>query len=255
MSRRVLVLLTLLAACDSGHKSKQVEERKARAVEASRPKVPDLFTAQRNEMVTDTIEARGIKDSKVITAMRLVPRHAFVPPTVRDHAYDDRALPIGFEKTISQPYIVALMTEAAHVSAGDKVLEIGTGSGYQAAVLAMMGAQVTTIEIHKELTVRTREVLKATGFAQVKVIEGDGYAGVPAAAPFDAIIVTCAAPEVPAPLLAQLKTGGRLVMPVGEDDQSIIALTKKSDGSVEREIVLDGVVFGPMIGEIETHGL
>jgi protein-L-isoaspartate(D-aspartate) O-methyltransferase len=250
MSRRVLVLLALLAACDSGHKSKQVKERKA-AVEASRPKVPDLFTAQRNEMVADTIEARGIKDSKVITAMRLVPRHAFVPPTVRDRAYDDRALPIGFDKTISQPYIVALMTEAAHVKAGDKVLEIGTGSGYQAAVLAMMGAEVITIEIHKELTARTRDVLKATGFSQVKLIEGDGYAGVPDAAPFDAIIVTCAAAEVPAPLIAQLKTGGRLVMPVGDMDQSIIALTKTAGGELEREIVLDGVVFGPMIGDIE----
>jgi protein-L-isoaspartate(D-aspartate) O-methyltransferase len=251
MSRRVLVLLALLAACDSSDKSKQVKERKAVAEEASRPKVPDLFTAQRNEMVADTIEARGIKDSKVITAMRLVPRHAFVPPTVRDRAYDDRALPIGFEKTISQPYIVALMTEAAHVKAGDKVLEIGTGSGYQAAVLAMMGAEVTTIEIHKELTARTRAVLKATGFSHVKLIEGDGYAGVPGAAPFDAIIVTCAAAEVPAPLIAQLKTGGRLVMPVGDMDQSIIALTKTADGELEREVVLDGVVFGPMIGEIE----
>jgi len=249
------VLLALLAACDSGHKSKQAKERKAvTAPEVTRPKVPDLFTAQRNEMVADTIEARGIKDSKVITAMRLVPRHAFVPPAMRDRAYDDRALPIGFEKTISQPYIVALMTEAAHVKAGDKVLEIGTGSGYQAAVLAMMGAQVTTIEIHTELTARTRDVLKAAGFSQVKLIEGDGYAGVPGAAPFDAIIVTCAASEVPAPLLAQLKTGGRLVMPVGDEEQAIIALTKNSDGSVDREVVLDGVLFGPMIGEIESHG-
>ena len=248
------MLLALLAACDPGPKSKQAHEgndKKAVPAEVTRPKVPDLFTAQRNEMVADTIEARGVKDGNVITAMRLVPRHAFVPPSVRDRAYDDRALPIGFDKTISQPYIVALMTEAAQVKAGDNVLEIGTGSGYQAAVLAMMGAQVTTIEIHKELTARTREVLKATGFSQVKLIEGDGYAGVPDAAPFDAIIVTCAAPKVPAPLIAQLKTGGRLVMPVGDMEQSIIALTKTADGTLKREIVLDGVLFGPMIGEIE----
>src|SRR5258705_355267 len=143
MARRALLVLGLLAAGDRGHKAPQ-----DRAHEPPGPtapaKAPDLFTTQRGEMVTDQIEARGIKDAHVLTAMRLVPRHAFVPPNIRDHAYDDRALPIGFDKTISQPFIVATMTQAAHVKAGDKVLEIGTGSGYQAAVLRSEGRRVGT---------------------------------------------------------------------------------------------------------------
>jgi protein-L-isoaspartate(D-aspartate) O-methyltransferase len=202
-------------------------------------------------MVTDQIEARGIKDAHVLTAMRLVPRHAFVPPNVRDHAYDDRALPIGFDKTISQPFIVATMTQAAHVKAGDKVLEIGTGSGYQAAVLAMMGAHVFTIENHDELAARSRRVLDASGFSQVKLQTADGFYGWPDEAPFDAIIVTCAAPHIPQPLLAQLKPGGRLVIPVGDAEQEIVAVTKNTDGDLQHELIMDSVVFGPMTGQIE----
>jgi protein-L-isoaspartate(D-aspartate) O-methyltransferase len=202
-------------------------------------------------MVSDQLEARGIKDAHVLTAMRLVPRHAFVPPNIRDHAYDDRALPIGFDKTISQPYIIAAMTEAAHVKAGDKVLEIGTGSGYQAAVLAMMGAKVFTIEIHDELAARSRRVLDASGFSQVKLKNADGFYGWPDEAPFDAILVTCAAPTIPKPLLEQLKPGGRLVMPLGDDDQQIVAVTKGTDDSLERETVMDSVLFGQMTGQIE----
>ncbi|HSD89750.1 MAG TPA: protein-L-isoaspartate(D-aspartate) O-methyltransferase [Kofleriaceae bacterium] len=211
----------------------------------------DPLLEQRNWMVDHTIVDRGIRDPRVITAMRLTPRHAFVPPAVRDQAYDDRALPIGFESTVSQPYIIALMTEAAHVKAGDKVLEVGTGSGYHAAVLAMMGATVFTIEIRDGLAARTRDVLKVAGFGQVTLKSGDGYFGIPDEAPFDSIIVTCAAPEVPKPLLEQLKVGGRLVMPVGDTDQAIMAITRTPSGTT-REIVMDGVLFGPMTGEIET---
>ena len=164
-------------------------------------------------MVDRTIVARGITDKLVISAMRLTPRHAFVPPAQRYQAYEDHAIPIGYDKTISQPFIVATMTQALHIKAGDKVLEVGTGSGYQAALLAMMGAQVYTMEIAEPLATRTRKVLDATGFAKVNVKLGDGYFGWPDEAPFDAIIVTCAAPDVPRPLLNQLKVGGRHVIP------------------------------------------
>lgn len=244
----MLLVLCLLAACDRGHKAPPKSREKA-VVE--KVKEPDLYTTLRGEMVTDQIEARGIKDAHVLTAMRLVPRHAFVPPNIRDHAYDDRALPIGFDKTISQPFIVATMTQAAHVKAGDKVLEIGTGSGYQAAVLAMMGAKVFTIENHDELAARSRRVLDASGFSQVKLKTADGFYGWPEEAPFDAIIVTCAAPTIPKPLLEQLKTGGRLVMPVGDAEQEIVSVTKGPDDELQRELVMDSVVFGPMTGAVE----
>ncbi|HUS29275.1 MAG TPA: protein-L-isoaspartate(D-aspartate) O-methyltransferase [Kofleriaceae bacterium] len=246
-----LLVLVAVGACDSGHKAPS-KERRAPITE-TRPAEPDLYTTLRNEMVTDTIETRGVHDPKVIAAMRLVPRHAFVPPQVRDRAYEDHAVPIGFDKTISQPYIVAMMTAAAHVKAGDKVLEIGTGSGYQAAVLAMMGAKVFTIEIHDQLATRTKEVLKKSGFSQVKLRTADGYYGWPEEAPFDAIIITCATPEIPPALLEQLKTGGRVVVPLGEAEQTIISVTKGADGDLRKEIVLDGVIFGPMIGEIENR--
>lgn len=245
-------MMAVLAACDSGHKAPRAKER-ARPVVEEPQKEPDLYTTLRNEMVTDTIETRGIQDPKVLAAMRLVPRHAFVPPQIRDRAYEDRALPIGFDKTISQPFMVATMTAAAHVKAGDKVLEIGTGSGYQAAVLAMMGAKVFTIEIHDQLSARTKEVLKSAGFSQVKMRTADGYYGWPEEAPFDAIIITCATAKVPEPLLAQLKPNGRIIVPLGEDDQAIALVTKTSYGSTNTEVVMNGVVFGPMVGEIEHH--
>ncbi|NVB79542.1 MAG: protein-L-isoaspartate(D-aspartate) O-methyltransferase [Kofleriaceae bacterium] len=201
-------------------------------------------------MVDRTIVARGITDARVITAMRLTPREQFVPPSIRDQAYDDRPLPIGYDKTISQAYIVALMTEMAKVKPGDRVLEIGTGSGYQAAVLAVMGAKVYTIEIDEPLAARTRDVLKLAGFGRVSLKLGDGYFGWADAAPFDEIIVTCAVPDRPPPaLVAQLKVGGRMVVPLGTDDQHLEVITKTSDG-ISRERLID-VRFGPMIGEVE----
>jgi len=201
-------------------------------------------------MVERTIVARGVTDGRVIAAMKITPRHEFVPPAIRHQAYDDRALPIGFDLTISQPYIVATMTEAAQVKAGDRVLEIGTGSGYQAAVLAMMGAKVYTIELHEELARRTKLVLDKLGFRDVQLRTADGYFGWPDAAPFDAILITCATPDIPPALLAQLKRGGKIVAPLGSDYHQELEVITKTDDGVER-VSLMAVNFGPMKGEVE----
>lgn len=254
MSRWVLgglVLIAVTVGCKSDKNAGPPTPRKVTKREPAPPPVePDPYAQARVDMVERTIVARGISDERVITAMKLTPRERFVPPSIRDQAYDDRPLPIGFDKTISQAYIVALMTEAAAVKPGDRVLEIGTGSGYQAAVLAVMGAKVYTMEIADDLGPRTRDVLKAAGFGAVNFQVGDGYFGWPDAAPFDAILVTCAVPgPIPPPLLAQLKTGGRMVLPIGTDDQQLVVITKTPRG-IEREPLLD-VRFGPMVGEVE----
>jgi protein-L-isoaspartate(D-aspartate) O-methyltransferase len=175
----------------------------------------DEFAEERERMVMDQIEGREIHDPAVLNAMRRVARHDFVPAEYLDQAYDDHPLPIGFGQTISQPYVVALMSEALHLKPGARVLEIGTGSGYQAAVLAEMGMQVYTIEIIRELADQATARLQALGYIEVHVRAADGYGGWPEEAPFDAIIVTAAPDHVPQPLLEQLKPGGRLVIPVG----------------------------------------
>lgn len=212
---------------------------------------PDPYREIRVDMVERTIASRGISDPRVLTAMTLAPRHEFVPPAKRSEAYDDNPLPIGFGLTISQPYIVAAMTEAARVKPGDKVLEIGTGSGYQAAVLALMGAKVYTIEIHDQLGARTAEVLKRTGFRDVQTKIGDGWYGWPDAAPFDAILVTCATPVIPDRLLQQLEEGGRMVAPIGDLDQKLDVIVKTRTG-IERESLMP-VRFGPMLGVVEDE--
>ena len=245
MSR--LVLIALLVAC---HKD---PPEKAPPKAEKPPVLADPFADERHRMVEDTIVARGVTDKEVVEAMRLVPRHEFVPPEVRDEAYADRPLPIGFGLTISQPYIVAFMTAAAGVHSGDKVLEIGTGSGYQAAVLAAMGAKVYTIEIHEELSKRTRAVLDHVGFDEVQLRTGDGWFGWKEAAPFDAILVTTAPPSVPTPLLEQLKDGGKMVVPVGELEQQLVVITK-SAGQTTRQSVME-VRFGPMLGEAQKHAV
>jgi protein-L-isoaspartate(D-aspartate) O-methyltransferase len=223
-------------------------------------RLPDLpadpYAEERRLLVENEI-ARStsgdpVRDPRVLTAMLLTPRHEFVPPAMRSQAYADRALPIGFGLTISQPYIVGVMSEAARIKPGDKVLEIGTGSGYQAAVLAMMGAKVYTIELHEELASRTEKVLKATGFGTVQMKLGDGWYGWPDAAPFDAIIVTCATPVIPDRLLAQLKVGGRMVAPIGDVDQKLEWIEKQPDGGIAR-LELMGVRFGPMRGVVEAE--
>jgi len=175
----------------------------------------DPYVEQRERMVAGQIEARGVSDPTVLDAMRRVPRHQFVPAEYLDQAYDDHPLPIGFGQTISQPYIVALMSEKLGLEPGDRVLEIGTGSGYQAAVLAEMGMQVYTIEIIPELADPAAARLQSLGYTDVQVRAADGYWGWPEEAPFDAIIVTAAPDHVPQPLVEQLKPGGRTVIPVG----------------------------------------
>lgn len=202
---------------------------------------------QRREMVKTQIQARGIADQNVLNAMGTVPRHLFVSETYRAYAYTDRALPIEADQTISQPYIVALMTELLHVDSTSTVLEIGTGSGYQAAVLAEFVAHVYTIEIVDTLAKIASARLDSLGYATVSVRSGDGFRGWPEAAPFDAIIVTCAAPKIPQPLIDQLTTGGRLVIPVGEGYQELIVGTKMGDSLETRTETL--VRFVPMTGE------
>ena len=212
----------------------------------------DDFAAERRRMVEEQIRRRGIKDPKVLAAVEQVPRHRFVPGELRAEAYSDRPLPIGYKQTISQPYIVALMTSLLGIKPGARVLEIGTGSGYQAAVLSRIAGDVYTIEIVSPLAERARRTLSELGYDNVHVRTGDGYKGWPNRAPFDAILVTAAPPIVPEPLLAQLKVGGRLVLPVGSYFQNLTVYTKRPDGSFEKENVLP-VRFVPMTGEVQQQ--
>jgi protein-L-isoaspartate(D-aspartate) O-methyltransferase len=214
---------------------------------------PD-YAALRREMVRTQLvpPARDITDARVLTAMGKVPRHEFVPPNLRGEAYADHPLPIGHGQTISQPYIVAFMTEQLAPKATDRVLEIGTGSGYQAAVLAELVARVYTIEIVEPLAERARKDLARLGYTNVTVRAGDGYQGWPEAAPFDAIIVTCAPDHVPAPLAAQLKEGGRMSIPVGTLGGQELYLLEKRNGELKRQAVLP-VRFVPMTGEAEKR--
>jgi len=190
--------------------------------------------AERARMVARQLASRDIHDRRVLDAMRSVPRHLFVDPGQAAHAYDDRPLPIGHGQTISQPYIVALMTQLARPAPGDRVLEIGTGSGYQAAILARLAAQVYTIEIVEPLARDAKERLQRLGYDNVAVRAGDGYAGWPEHAPFDVVMLTAAPEEVPVPLLEQLKPGGRLVAPVGSGfmGQELRLIEKRADGSL-----------------------
>ncbi len=239
---RVLVVLGLLVL--AGCRSKEPPRDKPRT---ERPAdTYDPYREDRERMVDHHIVPRGIDDLRVIEAMRHVPRHELVPEEMKPHAYEDRPLPIGYDKTISQPYIVAAMTAAAKLRPGDKVLEIGTGSGYQAALLAELDNDVYTIEIIPELATRASGDLARIGYANVHVRAGDGYAGWPQAAPFDAILVTAAAPDLPRTLYDQLADNGRMVIPVGSDDQYLQVVTKTADGpQVE---VMFAVRFGPMLG-------
>ena len=201
-------------------------------------------------MVRSQIESRGVKDTRVLEAMRKVPRHRFMPESQRPYAYDDRPLPIGEGQTISQPYIVALMSELAGVKPGDTVLEVGTGSGYQAAVLAEMGVKVFSIEIVASLAKRAKALLDDLGYEEsIEVRHGDGYAGWPEHAPFDAIIVTAAPPKIPEPLKQQLEVGGHLVIPVGKSFQSLLRVTRTKDGFREESVI--PVRFVPMTGKAQ----
>jgi protein-L-isoaspartate(D-aspartate) O-methyltransferase len=204
-------------------------------------------------MLRDQIEARGVKDPRVLAALRRVPRHEFVPPDRRDQAYDDHPLPIGGEQTISQPYIVAIMTELAAVAPTARVLEVGTGSGYQAAILAELAAEVWTIEIVEPLARAAGERLQRLGYSNVTVRVGDGWRGWPERAPFDAIVVTAAPPEVPPALKEQVAVGGRLVIPVGQTGggsaQDLMVFRRTAAGWESR--VVEPVSFVPMTGEAQ----
>ncbi len=209
----------------------------------------DPLEAQRRAMVESQIRARGVRQPEVLAAMAAVPRHLFVPEPFRAQAYEDYPLPIGASQTISQPYIVALMTELLELDGGEKVLEIGTGSGYQAAVLSRVAKEVYTIEILEPLGQQAGRLLGELGYRNVRTRVGDGYQGWPEAAPFDAIMVTAAPPEIPKPLLDQLKIGGKMVVPVGSFFQDLLVLTRTPTGFEKKNII--PVRFVPMTGEAQ----
>lgn len=240
MKKCLLLLACLLIACEAvsgdsvGPTGKSDEEQ---------------FDKLRVEMVETQIKARGIKDPLVLSAMLKVKRHLFVPEHYRSQAYGDFPLPIGEEQTISQPYIVALMTELLQLKGREKVLEIGTGSGYQAAILAEIASEVYTIEIIESLGRRAEARLKQMGYKNIHVIIGDGYKGLPEKAPFDGIVVTAAPPAVPPPLIEQLNMNARLVIPVGEHYQVLKVITKTKEGIKEESII--PVRFVPMTGEAQ----
>ncbi len=208
----------------------------------------DEFTAIRNRMVDTQIKMRGVDDPRVLAAMQRVPRHLFVPQPLWDQAYNDYPLPIGEDQTISQPYIVALMTEALELQAGDRVLEIGTGSGYQAAVLAELAAKVYSIDRLASLAEKARQVLAELGYTNFQMRVGDGTQGWPEEAPFDAILVTAGAPQVPRPLVEQLALGGRLVVPVGDRFSQTLTRVRLTRDGVKFDY-LGGCRFVRLIGK------
>jgi protein-L-isoaspartate(D-aspartate) O-methyltransferase len=207
------------------------------------------FAAQRERMVQQQIAGRGIKGRRLLDAFRAVPRELFVPEEVRDFAYEDGPLPIEAEQTISQPYIVAAMIDAAEVSPGDRVLEIGAGSGYAAAVMSGIAAEVIAIERHPELALLARARMARLGFDNVRIVEGDGSEGLPEEAPFEAILCAASGSHVPTVLLDQLSTGGILVMPVGEPNavQNLVKVTRRGEDDFDEE-GLGPVRFVPLIG-------
>jgi protein-L-isoaspartate(D-aspartate) O-methyltransferase len=220
-------------------------------VPGNEPKTSDdesRYRLMREKMVISQIERRGVNDPRVLKALRSVPRHAFVPKHLTEQAYDDNALPIGEDQTISQPYVVAVMTQSLELRGSDRVLEIGTGSGYQAAVLAELVHHVFTIEIVESLAKQAKGRLGKIGYENITPRTGDGYGGWPDESPFDAIIVTAAPDHIPQALVAQLKVGGKMVIPVGDFEQQLMLLTKQTDGSVKEKRIIP-VRFVPMTGE------
>jgi protein-L-isoaspartate(D-aspartate) O-methyltransferase len=213
----------------------------------------DLYEKKRKIMVEHDIKGRGIKDKRVLEIMLKAPRHLFVDEHLKDRAYEDYPLPIGEGQTISQPYVVALMTETLRLQATDRVLEIGTGSGYQAAILAEMAREVFTIEIRKGLAEKAEKRLRELGYKNIKVKNGDGYYGWEEFAPFDAIIITASANHIPPPLIKQLKENGRLIIPLGSTVyyQTLTLATKKK-GELDLDQITS-VAFVPMIGEVQKR--
>lgn len=232
--RVLIILLYLFYSCGQ---QKSINQRSEK-----------MYEKMRLSMVEDQIERRGVKDDRVLHAMREVPRHEFVPNHLKKYAYADEPLPIGEDQTISQPYIVAYMTEYLCLGEEDIVLEIGTGSGYQAAVLAEIADTVYTIEIVDVLAKRAEKTLKRLGYENVLVKRGDGYAGWPEHAPYDAIIITAAPTKIPQPLLNQLKIGGFMILPLGDYSQELVLIEKNIKGFEQKTLL--PVRFVPMTGEI-----
>ena len=229
-----IMLLAFPAGCDG--------DRRSSISDSGRD-----FKAMREKMIETQIKGRGVKDERVLSAMLKVERHRFVPKSQEAQAYADQPLPIGEGQTISQPYIVALMTELLDLRGEEKVLEVGTGSGYQAAILAELAREVYSIEIIETLASSAKNLLLELGYRNIQVKAGDGYLGWPENGPFDAIIVTCAPDHIPKPLLEQLKEGGRMVVPVGIHSQELKKIVKRS-GKIETIDVIP-VIFVPMTGE------
>jgi len=229
-----IILFAFSAGCGGDRRSSTSDSRRD-------------FKTMREKMVETQIKSRGVKDERVLSAMLKVERHCFVPKEYESQAYADQPLPIGEGQTISQPYIVALMTELLGLKGEEKVLEVGTGSGYQAAILAELAKEVYTIEIVETLASSAKNLLFEQGYRNIQVKAGDGYLGWPEAAPFDAIIVTCAPDHIPKPLLDQLKEGGRMVVPVEAHSQELKRIVKRS-GKIETTDITP-VLFVPMTGE------
>jgi len=232
----VVGVLGIVFGCGNGNQTMSQGREHTRQVE-------------RDWMVDTQIVGGGITDARVVAAMRRVPRHGFIPDYESENAYGDFPLPIGHNQTISQPFIVAYMTEALKLSPGEKVLEIGTGSGYQAAILAELGVQVFSIEIVKPLAQYAMDNLAKLGYHQVSVRAGDGYQGWPEESPFDAIIITAAPDHIPSPLLEQLAVGGRLILPVGDYLQNLVLIRRTKAGYQKTELL--PVRFVPMTGQAE----
>ncbi len=247
-----VALAVAMAGCSSSDSTGKAPPPAPRDRDSAATAVsPDWAKSARMRMVDEQIAKRGIVDEGVLAAMRKVPRHEFIPEGSQDHAYEDHPVPIGESQTISQPYIVALMTELAGLDKDSRVLEVGTGSGYTGAVLAEVAKEVYSIEIRRQLGERARETLTRLGYGAVNIRIGDGYKGWPEAAPFDAIIVSAAPPTVPEALKQQLKVGGRLVIPVGEKYQELMVLTRTETGFDERAVL--PVLFVKMVGDAGTR--
>jgi protein-L-isoaspartate(D-aspartate) O-methyltransferase len=234
--KRLILALALVVGLSAGSRSSDIPAESAASAKA------------RRQMVAEQIAGRGISDPRVLWAMGKVPRQRFVPPALASQAYDDNPLPIGEGQTISQPYIVALMTESLKLTGNETVLEVGTGSGYQAAVLSLLCRKVVTIEIREKLYRDASARLSQLGAVNVQTLNADGYFGCLQEAPFDAIMITAAVDHIPPPLLAQLKNGGRLILPLGNPFayQNLVLVTKKGDDYTVRQIT--GVLFVPMTG-------